>query len=93
MPMAYGKIEGLDKPISRILQGTMMVKEDDLDTWFGLLDGVYALGVNAFDCAHIYGGGQCARVLGHWMEERGIHDKCVILTKGAHHNRDRNNHS
>jgi len=89
MPMAYGNIEGLDKKISRILQGTMMLKEDDLDTWFGLLDGVWDQGVNGFDCAHNYGGGQCERVLGRWLDERGLYDDAVILTKGAHHTRDR----
>ena len=28
MPMEYGTIEGMNKKISRILQGTMMLRED-----------------------------------------------------------------
>ena len=85
MPMEYGTIEGMNKKISRILHGTIMLREDDLQGGFELLDGVWALGVNGFDCAYIYGGGQCERVLGQWLEERGLFDEAVILTKGAHH--------
>ena len=85
MPMEYGAIDGMDKKISRILHGTIMLREDDLRGGFELLDGVWALGVNGFDCAYIYGGGQCERVLGQWLEERGLFDEAVILTKGAHH--------
>ncbi len=90
MPMEYGTIEGMDKKISRILQGTMMLREDDLQESFDLLDGVWALGVNGFDGAYIYGGGQCERVLGQWLDERGLHDEAVILTKGAHHTGKKN---
>ena len=89
MPMEYGNIEGLDKKISRILHGTIMLTEKDVEAGFELLDGVWALGVNAFDCAYNYGGGQCERVLGRWLNERGLYDEAVILTKGAHHTRDR----
>ena len=90
MPMEYGTIEGMDKKISRILQGTMMLREDDLQGSFDLLDGVWALGVNGFDGAYIYGGGQCERVLGQWLDGRGLHDEAVILTKGAHHTGNKN---
>lgn len=90
MPMEYGTIEGMNKKISRILQGTMMLREDDLQGSFDLLDGVWALGVNGFDGAYIYGGGQCERVLGQWLDERGLHDEAVILTKGAHHTGKKN---
>lgn len=89
MPMTYGNIEGLDKPISRILQGTIMLRSDEEEKGFALLDGLFALGVNGFDSAHIYGGGQCERVLGRWIEARGVREKIVILTKGAHHTADR----
>ncbi len=90
MPMEYGTIEGIDKRISRILQGTMMLREDHLQESFDLLDGVWALGVNGFDGAYIYGGGQCERVLGQWLDERGLHEEAVILTKGAHHTGNKN---
>ena len=90
MPMEYGTIEGMDKKTSRILHGTIMLREDDLQGGFDLLDGVWALGVNGFDSAYIYGGGQCERVLGQWLDERGLFDEAVILTKGAHHSGNKN---
>ena len=87
--MEYGTVEGVGKPISRLAQGTMMLKMDELEAGFALLDAVYALGCTTFDAAHIYGGGQCERCLGRWIEARGLRDKVVVLTKGAHHNADR----
>ncbi|MBT3602913.1 MAG: aldo/keto reductase [Candidatus Latescibacteria bacterium] len=83
--MVYGHIEGVDKPISRILQGTSEQEQAEES----LLDGVFELGVNAFDSAHVYGHGKSESMVGQWIESRGIRDKVVILTKGAHHSGDR----
>lgn len=87
--MQFGQVDGLDKPISRLVQGTMMINSGNLDYSFALLDGVFELGCNTFDGAHVYGGGDCERTLGQWINERGIREKVVILDKGAHHNADR----
>ena len=87
--MEYGNIPGIDKPISRLVQGTVMLTEDNRDEGFALLDAALAAGVTTFDTAHGYGGGACDRMLGAWINDRGIRDKVVILGKGAHHNRDR----
>ena len=96
--MNYGHIDGVSRPISRIVYGTAnpvlfgafrSVYEaapdfgDRLEAAFGLLDGVFAQGVNCFDCADHYG----EEPLGEWLEARGLRDEVVILTKGAHHNR------
>ena len=96
--MKYGRIDGVSTPISRIVYGTAnpvlfgafrSVYEnapdfrDRLEAAFALLDGVFALGVNCFDCADHYG----EEPLGEWLESRGLRDRVVILTKGAHHNR------
>ena len=40
------------------------------------------MGINTFDCANHYG----EEALGEWMKDRGLLDKVVVLTKGAHHN-------
>ena len=85
MPMEYGHIEGVDKPISRILQGTSEQEQAEES----LLDGVFELGVNAIDSAHVYGHGKSESMVGKWIESRGIRDQVVILTKGAHHTSDR----
>ena len=87
--MKYGHIEGVDKSISRLVQGTMMFSTAEEEYSFDLLDTVFEAGINTFDCGHIYGGGDCERVLGRWIEDRGVRKEVVILTKGCHHNADR----
>ena len=81
--MQYGTIPGLDKPVSRIVQGIIQVNDKN-DEGFGLLDAVYAAGIVAFDTAHVYGGKDA--FLGRWITSRGIRDKVVVLAKGSHHN-------
>jgi aryl-alcohol dehydrogenase-like predicted oxidoreductase len=67
----------------------MMLTADELDEKFALLDAALEVGINTFDSAHNYCGGNSERVLGQWMEARGNRDEVVILTKGAHHTADR----
>ena len=96
--MQYGHIDHVSKPISHIVFGTATPKmfaafrsvygeapdfDARLQAAFQLLDDMYAEGVNCFDCSDHYG----EEPLGEWLEARGLHDKVVILTKGAHHNR------
>jgi aryl-alcohol dehydrogenase-like predicted oxidoreductase len=87
--MQYQSIPGLDKPVSRLVQGTMMFKQADQEANFALLDAAYELGCTIFDTAHGYSGGDSERVLGQWLRERNLRDQIVVLTKGAHHNQDR----
>ena len=87
--MEYGNIEHVNKPVSRLVHGTIMLREDEMEQGFELLDAVYEVGCRAWDIAHIYGGGQCERVFGAWQDARGNRDEIVILTKGCHHTGDR----
>jgi aryl-alcohol dehydrogenase-like predicted oxidoreductase len=87
--MQYGHIPGISKPVSRLVQGTMMVSSKELEWSYALLDAIFALGCNTFDTAHVYGGGDNERTVGRWVNERGLRDRVVILGKGAHHNQDR----
>lgn len=80
----YGEVAGIGKPVSRLVQGTVMLSEADLDGGFALLDAVYERGGRAFDTAHSYGNGEKERVLGSWLRARGVRDEVVILGKGAH---------
>ncbi len=84
MGMTYGKVAGVEKPVSRLVQGTIPLSEDDVPGSLALLDAVYEHGCRTFDTAHGYGGGACERVLGKWVNERGVRDEVVILGKGAH---------
>lgn len=87
--MKHAVIPGIDKPVSRLVQGCMMLREDDLETSFRILDDAHAVGINAFDNSVVYGGGQCDRVFGSWLRQRDLVDQTVIIAKGCHHNRDR----
>jgi aryl-alcohol dehydrogenase-like predicted oxidoreductase len=87
--MEYGTLPGVDKRISRLVQGTIMLSSKRLEESFALLDGVYEQGGTAFDTAHGYGNGDCERVLGQWVIERGLRDEVLVIAKGAHHNADR----
>jgi aryl-alcohol dehydrogenase-like predicted oxidoreductase len=84
----YGHVPGVDKPISRLVQGTIMVREDDLPSSFALLDAAVDAGITAFDTARHYGNGN-EIVVGRWVRERGLRDQVVIIGKGAHHSPER----
>lgn len=88
--MIYEEITGIHKPVARIIQGTTMIGSDLNDAEsFALLDQVYELGGNTLDTAHVYGGGKSERVIGQWLQARGLRDKMVIITKGGAHSEDR----
>jgi aryl-alcohol dehydrogenase-like predicted oxidoreductase len=87
--MQYGAIAGVGKPVARLVQGTVMLSSNRQEESFALLDAVFAQGGTTFDTAHGYGNGDCERVLGRWVKERGLRDQVVIIGKGAHHNQDR----
>lgn len=87
--MKFGHATGVDKPISRLVQGTVMLSPKKLDYSLRLLDDVFAAGGNTFDAAHNYGNGESERALGEWLETRGVRDHVVILTKGGHPSVDR----
>jgi aryl-alcohol dehydrogenase-like predicted oxidoreductase len=87
--MLYGHVPGIDKPVSRLVQGSVMISTHDPEGSFRLLDAIFALGCNTFDTAHVYGQGDNERAMGRWVNERGIREQVVIIGKGAHHNADR----
>ena len=88
--MRYAEIPGIKKPVARVVQGTTMIGSDlNEEESFALLDQVYALGCNTIDTAHVYSGGKSERIIGRWMQMRGLRDQIVIITKGAAHSEDR----
>ncbi|PYI53174.1 aldo/keto reductase [Paenibacillus flagellatus] len=86
--MKYIDIAGAGMPCSKLVLGTDYYKPDIMDKIGPILDAFTDMGGNAIDTAHIYGGGNSERALGLWMESRNNRDRVLILTKGAHHNRD-----
>ncbi len=89
MGMEYGTIAGVDTPVSRLIQGCVMISTEDPDGAMALLDGVYECGCTAFDTALVYGGGGSETMLGRWVAARGLRRKVVIVDKGAHHSGER----
>ena len=45
--MQYGIVEGIDKKISRIVQGCIMLNRDEQKDGFELLDAAFAAGITA----------------------------------------------
>ena len=81
-PMKYGKIEGLDKPVSKLIMGC-----DNQQTYAhgaAMWDDWYERGGNAFDTSWVYGGGTMEILLGKWVKARDLRDRVVVTIKGAH---------
>lgn len=78
--MQYGHVAGIDKPISRLVMGTMIFKPDALPLACSLLDYFYEIGGNCFDTAHAY---RCEETVGKWIKLRGVREDLVIIAKGA----------
>jgi len=87
--MIYGPIQGLSKPLPRIILGTLPLVNADAAT-FSLLDSITEMGCYAFDTAHAYGDGASEQVLGNWMETTGNRSEIIVIGKGAHPVRGRN---
>lgn len=87
--MQYATIVGVEKPVSRLVLGTMIINRGEREKSFALLDAAVAQGITALDCAHVYAGGDSERCVGEWMAARGNRERTVIVTKGCHHNADR----
>ncbi len=86
--MEYRQIPGIDRPVSRLVQGALIATDDQV-RFNDLYDAVLAHGINGFDTAHAYGDGAHERMLGQWLNSRGLREQVVIVGKGAHYNQDR----
>ena len=80
--MKYAELPYINKKVSRIFYGTAMMPFMAGEDGSELLDSMYALGVNTFDIARGYGGAE--ESVGRWVEERGIREDVVLLSKCAH---------
>ena len=81
--MRFGRIEGVDAPVSRVVMGTMALSSERPDQAFELFDRYLELGGNAMDTAWVYQRGLSEAVVGDWLTRRGIRDGIVLIGKGA----------
>jgi len=83
--MEYSKIGKIEKPVSRLILGTMsIVDSDDLTEDFKRLDEALELGINTLDTAMGYGRGTTEIALGKYFRSRGNRDKFFIISKACH---------
>lgn len=76
---------GEPKSVSAIVVGTML--EGAIEPYshgLALFDDFFERGGTCFDTAHIYGGGMGERVMGRWLQSRGVRDDVTLIVKGAH---------
>ncbi len=74
-------IPGINKQLSKIVLGTMVVQMNRKDESFAILDSALENGINTFDTARVYGSENC---VGAWVNERGNREDIVIISKGCH---------
>ena len=79
-PMTYGSVDGVGKPVSRIVMGTLGRR--DLRHASVMYDDFFEMGGNCFDTARVYAGSEAT--LGMWLRNRDVRDRAVVITKGAH---------
>lgn len=89
--MKYRNIPHTDLYPSVICLGTALFGTSlDISTAFRLLDTFVEHGGNFIDTAHVYGAwatdglGLSEKIIGRWVKERGLQEKIIIATKGAH---------
>jgi predicted dehydrogenase/aryl-alcohol dehydrogenase-like predicted oxidoreductase len=80
--MKYGEVDGVGKRISRLVMGCD--NQPNLPHAAAVFDDFVAAGGNAFDTAHVYGGGAHERIFGEWVKTRGVREDVVVIAKGAH---------
>ena len=81
--MIYGQVDGVTKPVSRIVLGSVMLDIDRLPYSFALLDFFFERGGNCIDTAWIYRQGGAEKCVGAWIQKRGIREKIALIGKGA----------
>ncbi|MBI2941041.1 MAG: aldo/keto reductase [Chloroflexi bacterium] len=82
--MIYGDIQGVGKPVSRLVLGSMVFSPERMELATSLLDAFVEAGGTAVDTANAYGRGASERAFGMWLRERGCRDRIVVVDKGAH---------
>lgn len=76
-----GQIPGLDTPVARLIMG--VDNQVTMPHAAAVYDDYFERGGNAFDTAWIYGELK-SRLLGRWMDSRGVRGQVVLIAKGAH---------
>ena len=79
--MKYGRIEGLEKPVSKFILGGLITHGSFAKAQV-LFDHWMMVGGNAFDTGYVYR--DADTILGQWLTSRNIRKDVVLIAKGAH---------
>ncbi|MGI8422607.1 MAG: aldo/keto reductase [Chloroflexota bacterium] len=85
--MQYGEIAGLDRPVSRVVLGSIGLDHNDPGHVATMIEAYLERGGNMIDTANVYGGGRSERAIGDWLRRSGRREDIQLLTKGAHHDK------
>ena len=70
------------KSVSSVVMGCMRINQMNRSEAFSLIDAAVELGINHFDHADIYGGGECESIFGEYMlRNPSNRDKLFIQSK------------
>lgn len=81
-------IKGAKAPVSSLVMGSDYFTPEQMELVSRNLDAFVAIGGNTIDTAYIYAGGKSEQALGLWLEARDNRERVLVLTKGAHPNRE-----
>ncbi|MCM3632793.1 aldo/keto reductase [Paenibacillus camelliae] len=76
-------IDGVRKPITKLVLGSMMLNIERQEYSEELLDCYVERGGNTIDTAKVYGPGS-AKAIGQWISKRNNREGIVLIGKGAH---------
>lgn len=79
--MRYGKIEGIGKPVSRLILGTAVGRMQQGKDSCEVFDAALRAGINAVDTARCYQ--RSEKVIGDWLVRSGKREEVVLISKGG----------
>jgi len=83
-PLRYLTLAPFPQPCSRLGLGSVAFQPAREDEWRRLLDAFVEHGGNCLDTARSYQNGESERVIGRWLQSRGIRERMILITKGCH---------
>jgi aryl-alcohol dehydrogenase-like predicted oxidoreductase len=80
--MLYDGTLDIGKNVSILAIGGMILNTVPEAT--AIVDAFFAAGGTVLDTAYVYGKGEVDRLLGEWVNSRGVREQVVVIAKGAH---------
>jgi aryl-alcohol dehydrogenase-like predicted oxidoreductase len=81
----YIEMNGLKTKVSQLVMGSDFFHPDRMEEVSEILDAYIRIGGNTIDSAFIYGGGNCEKAIGLWVQASNNREAIHLWTKGAHH--------